>query len=93
MAGEIVVIAGVVIARGLPTISHGADDRQMMRLFRRQGQMLTEPDLRRRGADGVEGTAIFGRRVRLHVPGVDVRRATAEKKEDRGLGGALGRNG
>ena len=83
VAGEVVVIACVMIARRATAVGDAVNHREMMRLFRKQRQMLAKVNLRRRRADGVEFAAILHRRLRLHVPHVDVRRAAAEEKKDR----------
>ncbi len=85
VTGEVVVVPGMVIARAATVVAQRANDDQVMRLLRQIRQMLTELDARSRGCDRFETAAVFFRRVRLHVPGVDVGRTTAQPDHDRGL--------
>ena len=88
VAGEVVVIAGVVISGSPPPITERADDGKPMGLLRQQRQMLAEFDPRSRSVDGLKGTAVLERRLGFEVPGVDVRSAPREEDHDGRLGPA-----
>jgi len=69
-----------------------------MRPFRQVRQVLAQLNVRGRRSDRVELAAILRRDVRLHVPQIDVRRATGQKYYDRRPGylaiqGACDRSG
>ena len=46
--------------------------RQVMRLLAQERQMLAKTNSFGRGSNGIERTAVLGRRVGLHIPSVDV---------------------
>ncbi len=80
VAGEIVIISGVMIPGRAAEIGDAMNQRKAIGLLREQRQMFAKMNLRRRRADRLELAAIFHRRRRFHVPHVDVRRAAAEEK-------------
>ena len=85
VAGEVEVIPGMVVAGGLPRIGDAMDEREVMPMLRRQGEVLADRKPRRRRGDRAEFPAVFRRRRGLHVPQVDMGRAAAEEEEDRRL--------
>lgn len=86
VTGEVVVITRVVIAGGATAIGDAVDHGKVMRLFGEQGQMLAQADVVAAGADGFEIASVFKRRVRFHVPHVDVRGPAAEEEQHGGFG-------
>ena len=89
---EIVVVARVMIARRAAKIRDAMHEGKMVRLLRKHRQVLAKMDVRRARADRLEFTAKLARRLRLHVPHVNVRRAAAEEKKDRGFRGLARRD-
>ena len=61
-------------------ISNAVNNSQVVRLLGRHRQVFTQWYARRRCANWFERPTIFQRRVRLHVPHIDVRSASAEEK-------------
>ena len=80
VAGQVVVVAGVVVAGAAAEVAQRADDGQVMGLLGQVRQVLAQLDAGRRGGDGPKQAAILGGRVGLHVPGVDVRRPAARAR-------------
>src|SRR5665213_2543677 len=81
VTGQVVVITRVMIPSRAAGISNAMHQRKVMSLLRQQRQVLADANVRRRGGNWLKLPAIFNRRLRLHVPHVDVRRSAAEKKE------------
>ena len=87
VAGEVVVVTGMVVARASAVVAQRANDGQVMGLLRRQGQVFAKLDARCGGGHRLEDAAVFDWSIRLHVPGIDVRCAAAQPDHDGGLGG------
>ena len=86
VAGEVVIIAGVMVAGGAAKIRDRSHDGEVFALFGGEREMLANVHARRSGLDGSKRAAVFHRRLGFHIPHINVRRATAEKKQDGGLG-------
>ena len=86
VAGEVVIISGMMIAGGLPAIGDGPHDGEVFALLGGERQVLANLHAGRGSLDGIEGAAIGERRLGFHVPHVDVRRAAAKEKQDDGFG-------
>src|SRR5207245_11470969 len=82
VAGEVVVIAGVVVAGAAAVVAERTDDGQVVRLAGQVRQVFAQRDTGRTGGDGAERAAVFLGRVRLHVPQVDVRGPAAEPDQN-----------
>jgi len=72
VAGEVVVIAGVMIAGATAVVAQRVDEGQVMRLPGQLGQVFTQEHTGGRGSDWLEFAAVLDRGIRLEVPHVDV---------------------
>lgn len=61
------------------SVSHGADDGHLVGDLGGVGHLLAELDAFDRGVDGIVGATVFGRRVRLRIPGLVLCHATGEE--------------
>src|SRR5262245_21358618 len=76
--GQVVVIACMMVACAATAIAERSDNRDVVGLLTQVPQMLAKGYTRSAGCDWAKESSVFGRRIRLHVPGVDVRCAAAE---------------
>ena len=90
VTGQVVVVASVVIIR-IDTASDGVDERQVVRLLAEQRQVFAQLDSWCGGSDRLKRASILKRCLGFHIPGVNMRRASAEKEQDRRLGFAATR--
>ncbi len=88
MAGQVIVIAGMMVARAAAEVAERIHNRQVMAVLGRQRQMFAKAHARGRSGDWLELAAILNRGVGLHVPGVEVRCPAAQPDENRRAGPA-----
>src|SRR5207248_2034214 len=93
VAGEVVVVARVVIAGAAAVVAQRADDGEVVRLAGEARQVLAQADAGGGRGDGPELPAELDRGVGLHVPGVDVRGPAREPDQNGGAGDAPARGG
>ena len=73
-------------------IGEAMNDCQMVALLSEHRKVFTQREIGCTGANWLEFTAVFGGRIRLHVPHIDVRRTAAEKKKNRRTGFSVQRS-
>jgi hypothetical protein len=64
----------------------GADDSQLVGVRGKVGQEFGDLDARHPGGDGLEEPTDVCRRLRLHIPQIDVAWSSAVENQDDGLG-------